>query len=95
MRGVGRGGKTLFGQQRFEGLEERFLVLFDRQHIVAALLVEDLLYRLHLGVCGIGQHGFPYDLHFGQLFARGGNLVAFVGDQRRPQPSSQIGRAHV
>ena len=37
---------------------QRFLVGLDREQIVAALLVEDLLSRFGLRVQGIADHGF-------------------------------------
>jgi len=41
--GVGGGGKTLFGEQRRERFKETLLVLFDRQQVIATLLIKNLL----------------------------------------------------
>ena len=47
MCGVGGGGKTLFGEQRRERFKETLLVLFDRQQVIATLLIKNLFYRFH------------------------------------------------
>src|ERR1017187_1057352 len=74
--GVGGGGKTLFGKQRRESFKEARLVLFDRQQVIAALLIKNLLGRRHLRMRGIGQHDFIDDVQLGQLRARGRDFVA-------------------
>ena len=79
MRGVGRGGKTLFGEQRGQRGEEFLLISFDRQQVIAALLVEDLPRVRHLGVGGIGQHDFADQVQLGQLLpARRDFIAAFL-----------------
>ena len=88
MLGVGGGGKTLFGEQRLERFEETFLILFDRQQIIAALFIKDLAHGRHLRVRGIGQHHFADDVQLGQLVARGGDFIAGWRDQRGTQPAS-------
>src|SRR5450756_1402745 len=60
--GVGGGGKTLFGEQRRERVKEALLVLFDRQQVIAALLIKNLLYRRHLSMRRIGQHDLTDDI---------------------------------
>ena len=57
---VGGGGKTLWGEQRFEGFKEVFLVLFDRHEVIAALLVEDLARMGHLRMGRIAQHDLAH-----------------------------------
>jgi hypothetical protein len=74
--GVGGGGKTLFGEQRFQCFKKALLVLFDRQHVLAALFIKNLPGRLHLSMRRIGQHDFIDDVHFGQLHARGRDFIA-------------------
>ena len=76
MCGVGGGGKTLFGKQRRESFKEARLVLFDRQQVIAALLIKNLLGRRHLRMRGIGQHDFIDDVQLGQLRARGRDFIA-------------------
>ena len=76
MCGVGGGGKTLFGEQRRESFKEALLVLFDRQQVIAALLVKNLLGRLHLRMRRIGQHDFIDHVQLGQLLARGRDFIA-------------------
>ena len=76
MCGVGGGGKTLFGAQRRERFKETLLVLFDRQQVIAALLIKNLLYRRYLRMRRIGQHDFIDHVQLGQLLARGGDFIA-------------------
>ena len=93
VRGVGRGGKTLFGAEpRGERFKENLLILFDRQQVLAALFVENLLYRLHLGVGRIGQHEFTDHVQLGQQLARGRDFIAAFLDHRRAQPAPQAYR---
>jgi hypothetical protein len=40
-------GKTLFGERRRERFKEALLVLLDRQQVIAALIIKNLLGRLH------------------------------------------------
>jgi hypothetical protein len=54
------------------------LVGLDRQQIVPALLVEDLLGRFHLGVQGVAQHGLAHQILLAQELARGGDFVALA-----------------
>ena len=82
MCGVGGGGKTLFGAQRRERFKETLLVLFDRQQVIAALLIKNLLYRRHLSMGRIGQHEFTHDIQLGQLLARGWDFIAAFLDFR-------------
>ena len=81
MRGVGRGGKLPFGEQRFKGVENFLLVLFNRQQVITSLLVEDLLHMLHLGVSGVGQHDFVHQFELGQLLATRRDFVAAFLDR--------------
>ena len=76
MCGVGRGGKTLFGEQRLKRFKKALLVLFDRQQVFAALLIKNLLCRLHLGMRRIGEHSFIDDVQLGQLLAPGRDFIA-------------------
>ena len=82
MCGVGGGGKTLFGEQRRERFKETLLVLFDRQQVIATLLIKNLLYRRHLSMGRIGQHDFTDDVQLGQLRARGWDFIAAFLDFR-------------
>ena len=82
MGGVGGGGKTLFGEQRGESFKKALLVLLDRQQVIAALLVKNLLYRFHLSMGRIGQHDLIDDVQLGQLRARGRDLIAAFLDHR-------------
>ena len=52
------------------------MVLFDRQQVIAALRIKNLLYRRHLRMRRIGQHDFIDDVQLGQLLARGGDFIA-------------------
>ena len=79
---MGGGGKTLFGEQCRERFKETFLVLFDRQQVIATLLIKNLLYRRHLSMGRIGQHEFTHDIQFGQLLARGWDFIAAFLDFR-------------
>jgi hypothetical protein len=79
---VGAGGKTLRGQQRFQVFEEVFLIFFDRQQIVSAAFINDLLHRFHLGVGGIGQHDFIHQVQLGQLLAPRWDFITALFDQR-------------
>lgn len=89
MRGVGRGGKGLFGEQRRERLAEILLVLFDRQQVLAALVIEDLAGRRHLRMRGIGQHDLPHDVQLGQLRACRRDFIAAGRHQGRTQPAAR------
>ena len=65
MRGVGRGGKTLFGQQRLERGKEAFLILFNGQQVVGPLAIKNLLGRRHLSMRRIGHHDLTDHVQFG------------------------------
>ena len=82
MPGVGGGGKTLFGEQRRERFKETLLVLFDRQQVIATVLIKNLLYRRHRSMGRIGQHEFTHDIQLGQLLARGWDFIAAFLDFR-------------
>jgi len=58
------------------------LILFDRQQILATLFIEDLPPMLHLGMGGIGQHDFIYQVQLGQLLAPRWDFIAACFDQR-------------
>jgi hypothetical protein len=64
---------------------ERFLVGLDREQIVTALLVEDLLGRLVLRVQGIGDHGFVDQILRTQQLTRCGDLIGFGGGHHTAQ----------
>ena len=76
MRRVGRGGKTLLGEQRVESFKKGLLIFLNRQQEIAALVVKGLAHGLHLGMGGIGQHDFIHHVEFGQLLARGRDFIA-------------------
>src|ERR1017187_5497086 len=89
VRGVGGGGKTLFGEQRRERFKEALLILFDRQQVIAALLVKNLLGRLHLRMRRIRQHDFTHDVQIGQLLACGRDFIAAFLDFGGTQPAAR------
>jgi hypothetical protein len=64
---------------------EGFLVGLDREQIVAALLVEDLLGGLLLRVQGIGDHGFVHQILRAQQLTRGGDLIGLGGGHHAAQ----------
>jgi len=82
VRGVGRGGKTLFGEQRGESFKKALLIFLNAQQVIAALLIKDLAHGFHLRVGGIGQHDFIDHVEFDQLLARGRDLIAAFLDHR-------------
>ena len=82
MRAVGRGGKTLFGEQRGKSLIEFLLILFDRQEVIAALLIKNLPCRFDLRVGGVRQDYFTHHVQLGQLLARRRNFIAARLDHR-------------
>ena len=88
MRGVGRGGKRLVGTERFQRGKEVLLVLFDRQEVLAALVVEDLFGVRHLGVGGVGHDDLVHQVQLGQLLAARGDFVAARPHQRGTQPAT-------
>jgi len=88
VRGVGRGGKTLLGQQRGQGFHQFFLIGFDRQEVVAPLGVKNLSHGLDLRVGRVRQHGVPHQVQRRQLCACRGNFVALGFNQRGTQPAT-------
>jgi hypothetical protein len=82
VRGVGRGGKTLVGEERFQRGKEVLLVLFDRQEVVTSLVVENLFGLRHLGVGRIGQHDLVHQIQLRQLLPARGDFVAVGRHQR-------------
>ena len=88
VRGVGRGGKTLVGEERFQRGKEVLLVLFNRQEILPSLVVEDLFGLRDLGVGRVGQHDLVHQIQLRQLLAAGGNFVAALRHQRGTQPAT-------
>ena len=60
--GVGRGGKTLFGEQFFEVLVKGRLVAFDRHEVITPALKENLPGGFLIGVEGIGQDDFVHQV---------------------------------
>ena len=88
MRGVGRGGKTLLGQQRGQGFHQFFLIAFDRQEVVAPLGVKNLPHGLDLRVSRVRQHDFPHHVQLRQLCARRRNFIALGFNQRGTQPAT-------
>ena len=89
LRAVGRGGKTLFGQQRGESFKEGLLIFLNRQQVIGALLIENLLHGLHLRVGGMGQHDLAHHVQLGQLRARGRDLMAAFLDHGGAQPATR------
>ena len=75
--GVGRGGKTLFGEQFFEVLVKGRLIAFDRHEIITPAPKENLLGGLVIGVEGIGQDDLVHQVLLVQNRPRGGNLIGF------------------
>ena len=76
MRAVAPGGKGLWFKQALESALEGGLVAFNRQEVIAPLLVENLLGALHLGVQGIAQHDLAGQVQALEQLAGRGNLVA-------------------
>ncbi len=64
---------------------ERFLVGLDREQIVAALLIEDLLRRFGLRVQGIADHGFAEQILRSKQLTRRGDLIGLGGGHDAPQ----------
>jgi len=89
VRGVGRGGKALLGQQRGEGFKESLLIFLNGQQVIGALLIKNLFSGLHLGVGGIGQHDLIDHVEFGQLRARGRDFMAAFLDHGGAQPATR------
>ena len=77
---MGRGGKTLFDEQVFQGRFQGGLVALDREQIVPASLEEDVLGRFILGVHCVGHHDLAPQRLAAQQLAGGGD---FVGLGRR------------
>jgi hypothetical protein len=50
------------GEQRLHRLEKALLVPFDRQQVLPALFIKNLLRGLHLSMRRIGQHDFIDDV---------------------------------
>ena len=73
---MGGGGKSLFGEQAFEGLLDGPLVAFDREQIVASLLVEDLPGGFILRVERVGQHDLADQIQVAQQPAPRRDFVA-------------------
>ena len=73
---MGRGGKSLFHKQGFEGFLERRLVALDREQIVAPLLIKNLLGRFGLRVQRIAQHDLAQQILLAQQLAPGRDFVA-------------------
>jgi hypothetical protein len=64
------------------------LVLFDRQEVLASLVIEDLFGLRHLGVGRVGQHDLVHQIQLGQLLAARGDFVAARRHQRGTQPAT-------
>lgn len=80
-------------KQAGQGALDGRLVGLDRQEIVPALLVEDLLGAFILGVQGIGQRGLAHQIQFAQQLATGRNLVALgLGDDTAQEPAGGVHR---
>ena len=90
---MGRGGKGLFDEQLFQCLLDGRLVALDRQEVVCALLVEDLLRGFILGVQGIGQHDLSQEILLQQQLASGRNFVALgLGNDTAQEPPGGVDR---
>jgi hypothetical protein len=85
---VGRGGKTLWGEQRFEGLVKGRLVGLDRQEVIPPTLKEDLLRGLLIGVERVGQDDLARQLLLAQKHARGAGLIGFGGGYHTAQKAA-------
>lgn len=64
------------------------MVLFDRQEVVAPLVVENLLGLRHLGVGRIGQHDLVHQIQLRQLLPARGDFVAVGRHQGGTQPAT-------
>ena len=67
------------GEPAFKGFLEGQLVAFDREQVVAALVVENLPRGVRLGVERVGQHEFARQIQLLQQPARGRDFVALRG----------------
>ena len=83
--GVGRGGKTLFGEQRFEGLVKGRLIAFDRHEVISPAFKENLLRGLMVGVERVAQDDFVPQVLRVQNQPRGGDLIGFGGSHDTAQ----------
>lgn len=91
--GVGRGGKTLFGEQSFEIFVEGRLVAFDRHQIISPTLEKYFLRGLVMGVQRVSQDNFANQILFGQNQAHGGNLIGFGwGHDTAQKPALRVHR---
>jgi len=69
------------------------LVTLDRQQVISALVVKDLLRRFMLSVQGIGQHDLARQIQLEQQLASGGNLVALgLGNDTAQEASGGVDR---
>lgn len=74
---VGGGGKTLFGEQFFEGFVKSRLIAFDGHEVISPTFKEDLLRGLMVGVEGVGQDDFAHQILRLQKQSGGGDLIGF------------------
>ncbi len=86
--GVGRGGKFPWRQQRRQGLNQFFLVFFDRQHVVSPAFEEDLLRGLDLRMERVGQGRLLGQWQLAQKCSGSGDLVAALFDRHGAQPAA-------
>lgn len=74
---VGRGGKTLFGEQLFESLVKGRLIALDGHEVISPAFKEDLLRGLLVGVKGVSEDDFVHQVLLVQNQPRGGDLISF------------------
>src|SRR5881628_646583 len=87
---VGGGGKRLRVQLFFQRFVEGFLILFDRQYVIASPLKDDLLCGHILRVQGIHHHQLALQVLAIQEGLGRRDLIALVGHGDRPQPAPAL-----